>query len=112
VNQALIQRGGDVTAARNVRLVRLRAGVYATGAAVGERQPPPRLVHVVDIAADLDAPEGVISSCGVRFAAGTLMEVPSMTTEPHPICRRLSTPAHPCHIQSDTNAANEELPDP
>jgi hypothetical protein len=76
VNRVRSQSGDGVTGGRTVKLVRLRVGVYATGRTVGRRQPPVRGVHVVGVAVDLDAPEGVIAYCGVYFAPGTLVEVP------------------------------------
>lgn len=90
MNRATGQNGDDVTAIRTVKLVRLRVGVFATGVAVGERRQPSRPAHVVDISADLDAPEGVTACCGVPFAAGTLVEVPWMTMDPHRLCRERS----------------------
>jgi hypothetical protein len=80
VNQALPQARGDIADVRTLKLV-----------AVGDRQQPPRLVHVVDISADLDAPEGVTAYCGAHFTPRRLVEVPWMTMEPHELCRRRSS---------------------
>lgn len=76
---------GDTDAApiRTVKLARLRAGVYADGTPVGPEPEPPRLVHVVDIAADLTSPDGVTAHCGSHFASGTLPEVPWDGLKPH-----------------------------
>lgn len=90
MNRSLTRSSDDVTGVRASKLARLRVGVFADGTAVGERQTPSRVVHVMDISADLDAPQGVTTYCGAHFAPGTLVEVPWMTMEPHNMCRRLS----------------------
>lgn len=74
--------------ARTVKLVRLREGVYATGARVGDECRPPRVVHAVDIVSDLDAPEGVVVCCGAHFAPGTLLAVIGRELLPHKHCLR------------------------
>ncbi len=90
VNRTLNQTRDEMVSVRTSKLVRLRVGVFATGAPVGESQSPPRAVHVIAISADLHAPEGVTAYCGAHFAPGTLAEVPWGTMEPHGQCRRLS----------------------
>lgn len=76
---------------RTVQLVRLREGVFATGERVrsGDRRPR-RLVHLVDVAADLESSDGVRACCGVEFAPGTLMAVPWIEDLPHKRCLRQS----------------------
>jgi transcriptional regulator with XRE-family HTH domain len=74
--------------ARTVKLVRLREGVYASGAAVCDGHQPSRVVHLVDVEAELDAPEGVTVCCGTHFAPGTLVEVPWATMSPHRMCQK------------------------
>ena len=74
--------------ARTVKLVRLREGVYATGAQVGGRDQPHRVIHAVEALSDLDAPGGVTPCCGSHFAPGTLMAVYGHELVPHKHCLR------------------------
>jgi hypothetical protein len=74
--------------ARTVKLVRLRDGVYATGKVVGAGHQPHRVIHAVDIAADLDASDGVTAFCRAEFVAGTLVEVAGQEVLPHKHCQR------------------------
>jgi hypothetical protein len=99
--------GGDIAGVRSVKLARLRVGVFASGAPVGERQQPPRSVHVVDISDDLDAPKEVTAYCGARFAPGTLAEVPWGTLAAHKLCyeRSLVEMSHP-RINRATTSEN------
>ena len=74
--------------ARTVKLVRLREGVYGSGAPVRGGQQPRRVVHLVEVDAELDAPGGVTTCCGTHFAPGTLVEVPWDTMSPHRLCQK------------------------
>jgi hypothetical protein len=74
--------------ARTVKLVRLREGVYATGAHVGDRDQPHRVIHAVESVSDLDAPGGVTSCCGSHFAPGTLVAIDGHELVPHKHCLR------------------------
>lgn len=74
--------------ARTVKLVRLREGVYATGAQVGDRDQPHRVIHAVEAVSDLDAPGGVTTCCGSQFAPGTLVAVDGHELVPHKHCLR------------------------
>jgi hypothetical protein len=62
-----------------VKLVRLREGVYGSGESVSDGRQPVRVVHLVEVGAALDAPDGVTTYCGTHFAPGTLVEVPWAT---------------------------------
>lgn len=74
--------------ARTVKLVRLREGVYATGAQVDDRDQPPRVTHAVEAVSDLDAPGGVTTCCGSHFAPGTLVAANGHELVPHKHCLR------------------------
>lgn len=90
---------------RTVKLVRLREGVYVTGKKVPKDVSLHRVPHLVDVAADLDSPDGVTACCGVEFAPGTLMDVPWIELLPHrPCLRRSPWPAR--LIEADFLAVN------
>lgn len=71
------------------KLVRLREGLYATGAEYDSAQdmfPPARVVHLVDVTADLHSPDGVTVCCGLQCAPRTLEDAPD-DLHPHKLCR-------------------------
>ncbi len=92
-----------------VRTVRLREGVYATGAAVSDNiGEPTRVIHLASPDADLGHPDGVEVCCGVRFAPDTLEEVPWGELWPHARCVRRSPWRRP-EIESSFQAAEKTL---
>lgn len=90
---------------RTVKLVRRRDGVDAFGRKVGVSGHPIRVWHLVDVAADLEAPESVWVCCGLEFAPGTLVEVSWIESLPHQLCLQRS-PWPRQRIEADFLAAN------
>lgn len=86
----------------NVKLVRLREGIFATGSPVNDGHTPPRVVHAVDSSVDLGATDGVTALCGAHFAPNTLLDAAEENTTAHRLClRRLpSSPAEPTEANS------------